>query len=236
MKRAPKSLNASVGPWNNSRMCSPGESETSFTGKLMASLTTCQSVSSGTSGVAKGRTTRKQTSVNGSRRNSSSSSAECRAISAGMYKPPSGASPRSTAPRREVSGALRDVLRYLNEFRSSRDSRPVPNHFQKRWRIQRSIAQRSDLQRAMAQRFVALAPPGNQRRITSCHRLPRFFSGPWLKRAAPQHRLGVIQISLDQQLLLFGGSRQMHNCHLPAQAHQQIVSAVNDASRGIEHQ
>src|SRR5437870_10289623 len=113
MKRAPKSLNASVGPWNNSRMCSPGESETSFTGKLIASLTICHSTSSGASGVANGRTTRKHTSVNGSERNSSSSSGEWRAISAGMYRPPSGASPRKTAPRNEVSGALPAVLRYL---------------------------------------------------------------------------------------------------------------------------
>ena len=59
----------------------------------MASLTTCHNTSSGTSGPAKGRTTRKQTSVNGSRRNSSSSSGDRRAISTGMYKPPSGREP-----------------------------------------------------------------------------------------------------------------------------------------------
>src|SRR5438045_6067978 len=98
-------------------MCSPGESETSFTGKLMASLTICHNKSSGTSGVANGFTTRKQTSVNGSARNSSSSSGECRAISAGIYNPPSGASPRNTAPRSEVRGALPVVLRYLNANR-----------------------------------------------------------------------------------------------------------------------
>src|SRR6266849_6002953 len=137
-------------------MCSPGESETSFTGKLMASLTICQRTSSGTSGVANGRTTRKHTSVNGSRRNSSSSSGECRAISTGRYKPPSGASPRSTAPRREVSGAFRDVLRYLNEIRSPRAAHFVLNHFQKRRGVQRSIAQRGDLQRAVRERFIAL--------------------------------------------------------------------------------
>src|SRR5262249_9207771 len=57
--------------------------------------------------------TRKQTSVKGSERNSSSSSGERFAISAGMYNPPSGAIPRKTAPRKEVSGALFDVLRYL---------------------------------------------------------------------------------------------------------------------------
>ena len=117
-------------------MCSPGESDTMFTGKLIASLTTCQSTSSGTSGVANGRTTRKHTSVNGSPRNSSNSSGECRAISAGMYKPPSGASPRNTAPRSEVSGAFRDVLRYLNKLHSSRSSRFALNHFQERGGVQ----------------------------------------------------------------------------------------------------
>jgi hypothetical protein len=30
-----------------------------------------------------------------------------------MYSPPSGAKPRNTAPRSDVSGASRDVLRYL---------------------------------------------------------------------------------------------------------------------------
>src|SRR5580698_410656 len=94
-------------------MCSPGESETIFTGKLIASLTTCHSTSSGTSGAANGFTTRKQTSVNGSARNSSNSSGERRAISTGIYNPPSGASPRNTAPRSDVNGASRDVLRYL---------------------------------------------------------------------------------------------------------------------------
>src|SRR5215472_18583599 len=113
IKRAPKSLKARVGPWKSSSMWSAGESETSFTGKLIASATICQSTSSGTSGVANGFTTRKQTSVKGRRRNSSSSSAVCRAISAGMYKPPSGARPRKTAPRKEVSGVLSAVLRYL---------------------------------------------------------------------------------------------------------------------------
>ena len=83
----------------------------------MASLTICHITSPGTSGVANGFTTRKHTSVNGNRRNSSSSAGEWRAISIGMYSPPSGASPRSTAPRNEVSGAFRDVLPYLKNFR-----------------------------------------------------------------------------------------------------------------------
>src|SRR4029077_5326235 len=94
-------------------MCNPGDTDTSSTGKLIASLTTCHITSSGTSAPANGRATRKHTSVNGSRRNSSNSSAERRAISTGMYNPPSGAKPRNTAPRSDVSGASRDVLRYL---------------------------------------------------------------------------------------------------------------------------
>src|ERR1700693_4955983 len=94
-------------------MCKAGDSDTSSTGKLIASLTTCHITSSGTSAPANGRATRKHTSVNGRRRNSSNSSGERRAISNGMYNPPSGAKPRNTAPRSDVSGASRDVLRYL---------------------------------------------------------------------------------------------------------------------------
>src|SRR5260370_39976289 len=113
-------------------MCSPGERETSFTGKLIASLTTCQSISSGTSGAAKGRATRKHTSVNGRLRNSSTSCDECRALSPGRYSPPSGASPRRTAPRSEERGAFRDVLLYLNALHSARAFRFVMNHLQER--------------------------------------------------------------------------------------------------------
>src|SRR5260370_9162056 len=142
-------------------MCNAGESETRLTGKLIASLTICQRPSSGPSGGANGRTTRKQTSVNGSPRKSSSSAAECRAISTGRYSPPSGASPRSTAPRSEVSGALRDVLRYLKEFRSSRVPGFALNHFQERRGVQRSIAQRADLQRAMRELFLTYTPRDN---------------------------------------------------------------------------
>src|SRR5882762_11726592 len=174
-------------------MCSPGESETSFTGKLIASLTICHSTSSGTSGVANGRATRKHTSVNGSRRNSSSSAGECRAISTGRYSPPSGASPRSTAPRSEVSGAFRDVLRYLNELDSSRASHLVVNHFQERRGVQRCTAQRGDLQCAMRECFVTLTSHGNQRRITSRHCIAWFFSRFWLKRTSPQHRFWVVR-------------------------------------------
>src|SRR6267143_1365330 len=217
-------------------MCNPGERETRFTGKLIASLTICQSTSSGTSGVANGCATRKQTSVNGSPRNSSSSAGECRAISTGRYSPPSGASPRNTAPRSEVSGAFRDVLRYLTESRSSRAPRFALNHFQERGGVQRCIAQRADLQRAMRERFVTLAPRGNQRRITSRHCLACFFARLRLKRAAPQNRLRIVQISFDQEQLLLSGSRQMHDGHLPPQAQQQIVPGVNNASCGIEHQ
>src|SRR5882762_663562 len=202
-------------------MCRPGESETKFTGKLIASLTTCQSTSSGTSGIANGRATRKHTSVNGRPRNSSSSSGECRAICAGMYSPPSGASPRSTAPRSEVSGASREVLRYLNKLHSSRSSRFVLNHFQKRGGVHRSIAQGGDLERAMRERFIALPPRRSQRRITARHGLTWFFASLWLKCATPQHRLRIVQVSVDQQLLFFRGSGQMRDGHLPPQAHQQ---------------
>src|SRR5258708_12402216 len=217
-------------------MCSPGESDTRFTGKLIASLTTRPSTASGPSGVANGRATRKQTSVNGSRRNSSSSSGEYRAISTGMYSPPSGARPRSTAPRSVVSGALREVLWYLNESRSSRASRFALNHFQEREGVQRSVAQRGDLQRAMRERFIALAPRANQSWITTPHCFPGRFPVLWLKRAAPQHRLWIAQVSFDQDRLLFRGIRQGHDRHLPPKPHHHILSRILNPSMAVSTQ
>src|SRR6267143_6018209 len=205
-------------------MCRPGESETSFTGKLIASLTICQSTSSGTSGVAKGRTTRKQTSVNGSPRNSSSSSGERRAISTGMYSPPSGASPRSTAPRSEVSGAFRAVLRYLIRKISSRAFEFVLNHLQERLSARRSIARNAtqlcDWKRAVRQHLVALPPGGDQCGVASRHGFAWRFASSRLKRAAPQDRLGISHITLDQELLFFRRRSQIHYRHLPPQPHE----------------
>src|SRR5713226_5696176 len=88
----------------------------------------------------------------------------------------------------------------------------------------------------MRERFITLAPRGDQRRITTRHRLARFFSRPWLKRTSPQYWLWIVQISFDQELLLFRGSREMHYRHLAPQAHQQIVPGVNNTPGGIEHQ
>src|ERR1700682_270473 len=196
MNLAPKSLNANVGPWNSSRMCRRGESDTVFTVKLTDSLTTCQSTSSGTSPPANARTTQKQTSVKGSPRNSSNSSGECRAISAGMYSPPSGASPRNTAPRREVSGASFPVLRYLIcrfSFELSADHRlffyagliraPVLelmlDFLQESRYLRQALARRlaqiltqlGELNSAVRQRFITASARRYERWITTGHRV-----------------------------------------------------------------
>src|SRR6267378_5164038 len=111
-----------------------------------------------------------------------------------MYSPPSGASPRRTAPRSDVSGASRDVLRYLKGSRSSRTFDLALNHFQKFGGVQRTIVQRGDLQRAVRKRFVALSARGDQRRIAARNGFQRRFLGLRLKRSAPQYRLWIAQI------------------------------------------
>src|ERR1700676_302727 len=203
-------------------MCNPGDSDTSSTGKLIASLTTCHITSSGTSAPANGRAPRKTTSVNGSRRNSSSSSGVRRAISTGMYNPPSGAKPRNTAPRSDVSGASRDVLRYLiavlNQFRcdglltsggfnllaySLQESLYVSCIFLRITGM--SSAEFGHRYCAMRERFVTFPARRDQQRITSRHRFARRFLILYMKRSPPQHRLGIIQISFDEHALFIVG-------------------------------
>src|ERR1700722_114810 len=235
-------------------MCSPGESETIFTGKLIASLTTCHSTSSGTSGAANGFTTRKHTSVNGSARNSSNSSGDRRAISTGIYNPPSGANPRNTAPRSDVSGASRDVLRYLISVVSVKyfycDDLPTSGGFNlPAYLLQESFyvssivlqitsvlcPQLGHMYRAMRQCFITFPPPPNKQRATP--RPP--FAGPFLilhkKPPPPQHRLRIIQISFHQYSLFIFSVGQMHDCHLPPQAHQNIVLRVDHAPGRIQN-
>src|ERR1700693_2259725 len=231
-------------------MCNAGDSDTSSTGKLIASLTTCHITSSGTSAPANGRATRKHTSVNGSRRNSSSSSVERRAISTGMYKPPSGAKPRNTAPRSDVRGASRDVLRYLiaeffcccrlktsGVFTLLADLLQEPFYVRRIFLLITAVrpAQLGHMHRAMCQRFITLPARRDQQRVTPCHRFTRRFLILYVERSPPQHRLGVIQISFHQQALLTFGIREMHHRHLPPQAHQNIVLRVNHAAGGIQN-
>src|ERR1700730_6422730 len=187
-------------------MCNPGDNDTSFTGKLIASLTTCHITSSGTSAPANGRATRKHTSVNGSRRNSSSSSGDRRAISTGIYNPPSGANPRNTAPRSDVSGASRDVLRYLISVVSVKyfycDDLPTSGGFNlPAYLLQESFyvssivlqitsvlcPQLGHMYRAMRQCFITFHPPRNQQRVTPRHRFARRFLILHMKRPPPQH-------------------------------------------------
>jgi len=209
-------------------MCRPGESETRFTGELIASLTTCQSTSSGTSGVANGRATRKQTSVNGRREIPPVPPANARNLH-GMYRPPSGASPRSTGARSEVAGFAR-LLRYLNEFRSSRVSRLALNHLQERGGSSdpsRNAATCSVQVRRALHNSVGAR---NQSRITTRHSFPEAFLPVWVEtRRATAPALDHSNI-FRSELQLLRGSRQMHDRHLAPQTHQQIVPGVDDAS------
>src|SRR6202035_4654591 len=183
-----------------------------------------------TSAPANGRATRKHTSVNGSRRNSSSSSRERRAISTGIYNPPSGAKPRNTAPRSDVSGASRDVLRYLISVVSVKhfccDGLPTSGVFNLRaYLLQESFyvrqiflcitavpsTQLGHLHRTMRQRFITFPARRDQQRITPRHRFARRFLVLHMKCSPPQKRLRIIQISLHQYSLLFFRIGQMHH-------------------------
>ena len=198
----------------------------------MASATICHSTSSGTSGMAKGFTTRKQTSVNGNLRNSSNSCGRTsskfhRQIQAAVWRQPSkhGAAQRSQrrfASRAPVSHRPRSS--WALNFR------------QKSRCIERRIPQLRHLERAMRQSFIALPPRGNQRGITSRHGLSCRFPTPGLECSAPKHRLWIAQVSLDQELLLLRRRSQVHHGHPPAQAQQQIITRVDHAARGVQHQ
>ena len=88
----------------------------------------------------------------------------------------------------------------------------------------------------MCQSFIALAARRDESRIAAGNRIVRVFWRARLKRPTPQHRFGILQIALDEQLLFVRGCGDVDNGHLAAQAQEDVVAGVDDASGGVENE
>ena len=86
----------------------------------------------------------------------------------------------------------------------------------------------------MRQCFVTLAACRDKSRIAAGDGIVGSFPVPGLESATPQHGFGVLQIARDEQLLLVGGSSEVDDGHLAAQAQQNIVAGVDNAAGGVE--
>src|SRR5215472_11326437 len=112
-------------------------------------------------------------------------------------RPEIGYQRRKAARKRPIFSA--SVL--ISDLGSLFSFHPLLHTFQELLRVE-SRSQLANAQSAMRQRFVTSPPRLNQHRVTTRHGFPWRLSAFWLKRPAPQHRLRITQIPLNQQLPL----------------------------------
>src|SRR5690625_7409696 len=111
-KRAPKSLNAAVGPWNSSsRPALAQGSGVTGAGKVNASAQISGNASRNGSPAKKGSSMAAASSASGA--SGSSASGDTWGMRSGTYKPPSGARPAAMAGPSVTGAALSRVLVYF---------------------------------------------------------------------------------------------------------------------------
>ena len=88
----------------------------------------------------------------------------------------------------------------------------------------------------MCEGFVGLAARGDENRITANDGLLRGFSRIGAKDALPEDRLGLLEITPDQELDLVAGSGEIDDGHLATEAVERVVASGNDAAGGVENE
>ncbi len=82
--------------------------------------------------------------------------------------------------------------------------------------------------------FVALTTRRDENRIAADDGLLGRFSGTRPKSPLPKNGLGILKITLDEQLNLLVGGSKVDDGHLAAQAVKGVIAGGNDAAGGVE--
>ncbi len=88
----------------------------------------------------------------------------------------------------------------------------------------------------MSEGFVALAARGNKNRIAADDGLLRCFSGMGTKSTLPEDGLGILKISLDEELDFLAGGSQINNGHLASETVQGVIAGGDDAAGGVQNE
>jgi len=87
----------------------------------------------------------------------------------------------------------------------------------------------------MSEGFVALAARGDENRIAADDGLAGRFSGMWTKSALPQDGLGILEVTLDEQLDFFLGGGEVDDRHLATETMKGVVASGDDAACSVEN-
>ena len=87
----------------------------------------------------------------------------------------------------------------------------------------------------MREGFVALAARGDEHRIAADNGLMRGFAGLRAKDALPQNRLGILEVTLGEQLNFLVGGSKVNNGHLAAQAVKGVIARGDDAAGSVKN-
>jgi len=86
----------------------------------------------------------------------------------------------------------------------------------------------------MSKGFVAQAARGDENRIAADDGLLWRFSGTCAEAALPKNGLGVLEITLNEELHLLGRGGEVDDRHLAAEAVEGVIAGGNDTSSGVE--
>jgi hypothetical protein len=87
----------------------------------------------------------------------------------------------------------------------------------------------------MSEGFVALAARGDENRIAADDGLLRRFSGMRAKGTLPEDGLGILEITLNEELDFVVGGGEIDDGHLAAEAVKRVIAGGNDAAGSVQN-
>ena len=86
----------------------------------------------------------------------------------------------------------------------------------------------------MGEGFVALTASGDEYRVATDHGVARRFARTRLEDPLPEDRFGIVEITFDEQLRLFGRRGEVDDGHLAAEPMEDVIARADDAAGGVE--
>lgn len=100
----------------------------------------------------------------------------------------------------------------------------------------RYLVQLQSGKRDVSESLIALAARGDENRVAADDGLLRRFSGTRTKRTLPEHGLGILKITTNEELDFFAGCGEIDDGHLTAEAMEGVIAGGDDAAAGVQNE